>query len=81
MVGEGLDVFGKCGGAGLGQATSTGTFTLIPPTVDITAEISASMRRYQCTASVITSGGKEPTEPERSVVTVGAARRRCISPA
>jgi hypothetical protein len=30
----------KCGGAGLGQATSTGTFTLIPPTVDITAEIS-----------------------------------------
>jgi hypothetical protein len=80
-VGEGLDVFGKCGGAGLGQATLTGTFTLIPPTVDITAEISASMRRFQRTASVITSGWKEPSEPERGVVMVGAARRRCTSPA
>jgi hypothetical protein len=54
-VGEGLDVFGKCGGADLGQITLTGTFTLIPPAVDITAEISACMRRFQRTASVITS--------------------------
>lgn len=61
----------KCGGAGLGQTTSTGTFTLIPPTVDITAEISGIHVQIPAHRQRDHLLRKEPSEPERGVVTSG----------